>query len=94
VNSEIYPMRERSMCMGIATAAGWVANLLVSATFLTLESGVSTPGTFWLYGGIAALGALWLWMCMPETANKSLDEIEALFADDGPRVTRTERRDA
>ena len=74
------------LCSGIATSAGWMANLLVSATFLTLEAGVSRPGTFWLYGGVAALGALWLWLRMPETANKSLDEIEALFTD--PRAAR------
>ena len=38
------------------------------------------PATFWMYGGIAAVGAVWLCWSLPETAGKTLEEIEALFA--------------
>ena len=40
VNAEIYPMRVRGACMGIATASNWVMNFIVAATFLTLQDAV------------------------------------------------------
>ena len=41
---------------------------------------ISSAGTFWLYGAAAALGTAWLACTMPETANKSLEEVQRLFA--------------
>ena len=79
INSEIYPLRVRTACVGIATAANWITNFIVAATFLSLQDLVSKPGAFWLYGGVAVLGAIWLWRAMPETAGRSLEQIEAIF---------------
>ena len=79
VNAEIYPMPVRSLCMGLGVACNWLANLIVAYTFLSLEDAISSAGTFWLYGGAAALGLIWLACTMPETANKSLEEIQRLF---------------
>ena len=76
-------MRVRSACVGIATAANWLTNFLVAATFLSLQHAVSKPGAFWLYGGVALLGAIWLGLTMPETAGRSLEQIERLFARGG-----------
>jgi MFS family permease len=86
VNAEIYPMRVRGACMGIATASNWVMNFIVAATFLTLQDAVGKPGAFWIYGGVAALGAVWLCISMPETSGRSLEQIEALFK--GRRVVQ------
>ena len=52
--------------MGLATATNWIANLVVAATFLTLESAFSRPATFWLYGACAAVGFSALALFMPE----------------------------
>lgn len=79
INAEIYPMRVRGACMGIATASNWIMNFIVAATFLSLQDLVSKPGAFWVYGGVAALGTLWLCASMPETSGRSLEQIEALF---------------
>ena len=79
VNAEIYPLKVRTTCMGIATAANWITNFLVAATFLTLQSAVSKPGAFWLYGAMALAGAVWVGVAMPETAGRSLEQIERVF---------------
>ena len=44
-----------------------------------LEDAISSAGTFWLYGGCSLLGLVWLACTMPETANKSLEEVQRLF---------------
>ena len=79
VNAEIYPMGVRSTCLGVATAINWLSNLLVAATFLTLQEAVTKAGAFWLYAGVAVGGAGWLAYAMPETKGKTLEQIEALF---------------
>ena len=65
--------------LGVATAINWLSNLLVAATFLTLQEAVTKAGAFWLYAGVAAGGAGWLAYAMPETKGKTLEQIEALF---------------
>jgi len=65
INAEIYPMPVRSLCMGIGVACNWTANLLVAYTFLSLEDTISSAGTFWLYGGAAALGTVRLACAWP-----------------------------
>ena len=37
------------------------------------------PGTFFLFTGICVLGALFTLVFVPETKNKSLEEVEELF---------------
>ena len=79
VNAEIYPMGVRSTCLGVATAINWLSNLLVAATFLTLQEAGTKAGAVWLYAGVAVGGAGWLAYAMPETKGKTLEQIEALF---------------
>jgi len=79
LNAELYPLALRPACVGLATAANWFANFAVAGSFLSLEEALGPAGTFWLYGAFAALGWAWLWLELPETAGKSLEEIEALF---------------
>jgi hypothetical protein len=81
LNAELYPLGVRSLCVGIATATNWMSNFVVSATFLSLEEALGPANTFWLYGSVAAAGFVWLYSAMPETAGKSLEEIEQLFVD-------------
>ena len=46
----------------------------------SLQSAISRPGTFWFYGGFALLGAIWLALTMPETAGRSLEQIQMSFS--------------
>jgi len=79
LNAELYPLGVRSICVGIATAANWITNFVVAATFLSLLEVLGPAITFWVYGSFAAAGFVWLSFTMPETAGKSLEEIEEIF---------------
>jgi SP family myo-inositol transporter-like MFS transporter 13 len=42
VNSEIYPLRFRGVCGGIAATANWISNLIVAQSFLSLTQAIGT----------------------------------------------------
>lgn len=79
LNSEIYPLHIRGKAMGVATCANWVANFIVTATFLNLINLFGKAGTFWLYGLIGFFGLFFIWRKIPETKSKSLEEIEEFW---------------
>lgn len=81
VNSEIYPVRFRSLAVSISTGTNWLSNLLVSSTFLTINSPavLTSYGSFWMYGIICFLGAVAMYCYLPETKGLSMGEIEEAF---------------
>ncbi|MDA8296180.1 MAG: sugar porter family MFS transporter [Actinomycetota bacterium] len=74
--AELYPLGIRSKAMASATMVNWTANFLVSYFFLSLTKGIGKDGTFWLFGGFALLAVLYSMFRVPETKNRSLEEIE------------------
>ncbi|AOC96500.1 D-xylose-proton symporter [Flavobacterium anhuiense] len=80
--SEIFPNRIRGVAMSVATFALWIASALLVQTFPIFNEYLGTSGTFWIYGIICALGFLFVLKKLPETKNKSLEEIEKLMVSD------------
>lgn len=74
--SEIFPNRVRGLSMSISTFALWIASAILVQTFPFLKGQFGTHGTFWIYGIICILGFLFVWAKLPETKNKSLEQIE------------------
>jgi hypothetical protein len=74
--SEIYPLHLRSKAMAIATAFNWGANFIVSYYFLQMVDAIGRDATFWVYGGLGILAFAYFWVKVPETKNRSLEEIE------------------
>ena len=76
VVSEIFPNAVRGAAMAIATFALWSACFVLTYTFPLLNKALGASGTFWIYGAICLLGFLFIYKRVPETKNKSLEEIE------------------
>lgn len=82
--SEIFPNSIRG-AMSIAVAAQWIANLLVSWTFPIMNDNTwltaqfSHGFSYWIYGLMGFLAALFVWKLVPETKGKTLEEIEKIW---------------
>lgn len=76
LNSEIYPLHIRGSAIGLATCTNWFFNFLITVTFLDLTRLLDKSGAFWLYAFIGIIGLIFIIKKIPETKNKSLDEIE------------------
>ncbi len=76
VVSEIFPNAVRGAAMAVATFFLWTACFILTYTFPLLNNALGAAGTFWVYGAVCLLGFLFIWKRVPETKNKSLEEIE------------------
>jgi SP family sugar porter-like MFS transporter len=76
VLSEIFPNKIRGAAMAVGTLALWSACFILTYTFPLLNDGLGASGTFWLYGGICIFGFLFILKKLPETRQKSLEQIE------------------
>jgi SP family sugar porter-like MFS transporter len=76
VLSEIFPVRVRGAAMAVSTFFLWAACFLLTYTFPLLNEWLKAAGTFWIYGAICLLGYVFVFLRLPETRGKSLEELE------------------
>jgi sugar porter (SP) family MFS transporter len=76
VIAEIFPNRIRSSAMSIAVTALWIACFLLTYTFPLLNEKLGAAGTFWTYAAICLCGLLFLFLRLPETKGRTLEQIE------------------
>ncbi|XP_054779096.1 probable inositol transporter 2 [Prosopis cineraria] len=81
MNSELYPLRYRGICGGIASTALWISNLIVSQTFLTMTKSIGTSWTFLVFGVIAAIAVFFVLVFVPETKGLPIEEVEKMLED-------------
>ncbi|ODN77197.1 hypothetical protein L202_05719 [Cryptococcus amylolentus CBS 6039] len=92
--AEFLALEVRSVGSGIATTAAWVANLVVSVSFLSELETLTPAGTYGLYLGFSTVFFIFLIFCYPETKQLSIDETSMLFEDDwGVARSRQMRRE-
>lgn len=79
VISEIFPGRIRGRAVAVATAVNWAAAFVVSEFFLTLINAIGVSSTFWLFALFCLAGWIWVYLRVPETKERSLEQIEQLW---------------
>ena len=79
VISEIFPTQLRGRAMSICTVLLWLSDFLLTETFPILTQGIGVATTFLIYTIITAIAAIFVWRVVPETKNKSLEEIEGFW---------------
>lgn len=81
VLSEIFPSDVRAKAIAVSTAALWVSNFAVSQTFPMLDESPTLIAhfghgfPFFLYAGFCLVEIGFVWRSLPETKNRSLEEI-------------------
>ena len=87
ITSEIFPVRSRGKGAGLTTASNWIFTGVVGAVFPTAQN-ASLAGTFCFFAGMILLGTLTVYLFLPETANLTILQIDAVFDAHRPRVCR------
>lgn len=81
VPSEVYPTYLRSYGMTTSDALLFLASFVVTYNFSAMQDSMTQTGlALGFYGGIAFIGEIYQILFMPETKNKTLEEIDAVFS--------------
>ncbi|KAG5040826.1 hypothetical protein JHK82_012941 [Glycine max] len=79
VNSEIYPLRYRGICGGMASTSNWVSNLIVAQSFLSLTQAIGTSWTFMIFIFITIAAIIFVIIFVPETKGLPMEEVEKML---------------
>ncbi|CCT74942.1 related to myo-inositol transport protein ITR1 [Fusarium fujikuroi IMI 58289] len=81
VPSEVYPTYLRSYGMTTSDALLFLASFVVTYNFTAMQNAMGRTGlALGFYGGIAFVGEIYQIFFMPETKNKTLEEIDVVFS--------------
>lgn len=78
--SEVLPINARAITSGVAVTINYVVVFGATKTYLQLEQSLTMFGVIWLYAAVAGCGFVFLFCLLPETENRTLEEIEYHFA--------------
>ncbi|XP_078092285.1 solute carrier family 2, facilitated glucose transporter member 10 [Mustelus asterias] len=80
VLSEIFPAGIRGRAFAFSSSFNWVANIIVTVTFLDVIETIGLFGTFLFYGVVGFASVAFICLYLPETKGQSLDEIDRQFS--------------
>ncbi|XP_057854286.2 probable polyol transporter 4 [Cryptomeria japonica] len=79
LSSEIFPLRFRAQAASLGVAVNRFASGIITMTFLSLSHSITIAGTFFLFAGVSLLCAGFVYIYIPETKGKTLEEIVSFF---------------
>ncbi|XP_057428585.1 probable inositol transporter 2 isoform X2 [Lotus japonicus] len=94
INSEIYPLRYRGVCGGIASTTVWISNLIVSQSFLSLTQTIGTAWTFMMFGILAVVAIFFVIVFVPETKGVPMEEVEKMLEQRSLQFKFWQKRDS
>ncbi|XP_046678872.1 facilitated trehalose transporter Tret1-like isoform X2 [Homalodisca vitripennis] len=87
---EVYPPEVRGTASGASGSIGYIFGFLANKTYFLKLDILSLAGTFLVYSAVSMAGAVALYLVLPETEGRTLQEIQEHFA--GTRNLLTEGR--
>jgi len=73
---EMFPNKMRGAALAISGATNWVANFVVTVTFLPLLSAIGLAGAYAFYAVAAAISFPFVWAAVRETKGKTLEQMK------------------
>jgi SP family arabinose:H+ symporter-like MFS transporter len=74
--SEIFPNRIRGLALSVATLSLWIGDFIVTYTFPIIVRNLGAGGAFSIYAILCIIAFVFILIKVPETKDRSLEEIE------------------
>ncbi|KAL8281873.1 hypothetical protein RB597_009543 [Gaeumannomyces tritici] len=78
-SAEAYPLYLRPLGMSLATATTWFFNFVLSVTWPSMLGAFGPQGAFGWYAGWNVVGFFAVLLLVPETKERTLEELDAVF---------------
>lgn len=79
ISNEVLPAKFRGPGSTIVTFTYWIMAFVSTKTFTNLEDALTLVAPFWFYGCWTFLGVLFGVFLLPETKDKTPEQIQSLF---------------
>lgn len=81
IPSEIFPTSIRAKAMSIATFSNRIVATLMSSTFLSTANAIGWGPFFILLAGVCLVVLVFVFLLLPETKGRSLEDMSVYFAE-------------
>ncbi|CEP07802.1 hypothetical protein [Parasitella parasitica] len=78
IPAEIFPLRSRAKAMSITTSANWMCNFIIGLIVPIMLENI-TYGTYIFFACFLVLSFFFVWIFVPETKGRSLEEMDQVF---------------
>ncbi|CAG0921141.1 unnamed protein product [Notodromas monacha] len=86
---EIFPSRIRSLAASVTAAFNWACTFIVTKNFQGMIDGLGIHGAFWLFGSNCLVATSFVFLLVPETKGRTLEQIEERLSKSSGRYTFT-----
>ncbi|KAG2229946.1 general substrate transporter [Thamnidium elegans] len=76
--AEIFPLRCRAKAMSVTTSANWMCNFIIGLIVPVMLENI-TYGTYIFFACFLVLSFFFVWLFVPETKGRSLEEMDEIF---------------
>jgi hypothetical protein len=76
--AEIFPLSIRAKGASIGASANWMNNFIIAFVVPPMLSGIGW-GTYIFFAVWSAAGGVFIWLYIPETKGKTLEEMDQVF---------------
>lgn len=79
--------RSRGIMVGVSAACSYALGFISRKIYYNLETTLSLPGVTLFFSVVCGVGLIWMYLILPETENRSLEDIERHFSDNSKKIT-------
>jgi hypothetical protein len=90
LTQEIFPNSMRSRGVSIVSSTNWMFNFIIGLTTKDMLKSMKY-GTYIFFACFCLIGGLFVWIWVPETKDKTLEELDVYFGGDNTTIAATDR---
>jgi MFS family permease len=90
LTQEIFPNSMRSRGVSIVASTNWMFNFIIGLTTRDMLASMKY-GTYIFFAAFCGMGAVFVWLVVPETKNKTLEELDVYFGGDNNSIAVADR---
>ncbi|KAF5269948.1 hypothetical protein FQR65_LT05747 [Abscondita terminalis] len=76
LRTELFPIEAKAVAMSITGIVDWLLFFLITRFYIDLKMAVGGDVTFYIFAGMCILGGVFSYVTVPETKNKTLEQIQ------------------